>query len=411
MPDDQKPFHLSLDTPTTPAGDSPQAPQPTVQSTTSPSSTVAPTPAPQAAPIQQTPAPSPQPVVPINEPIKNEQPTPPVNQPIRPPVMPTQGAAPRTPRTVALPMAPHVVIHTMESDIQDAKKALSQIIPPTTVPNIEKSDFHGNEPQSLGSRTSQKVEPPSKSKLLIGIILILVVLSAAGYFGYDTITPIFVNKMTLPIPQSSEQEKAASLTQEETPPTPTTQQSSHASLLKKPADKTISSNIESLTFQDIKKIYASLVNEQAGTLEEIIPSFNTTSIALKNFGALFLVSFPFNLFEDDFTLLAYHDAKGVWSVVILKLKPNTENQNIALTKADIQRIVEQDSQISITQLFAEDPGAPTSNFINGGVPNSQAEVRYRTFENGNVLNYGWLDDKLIISTSYAGLKEVIVRLQ
>jgi len=392
MPDDQKPFHLSLNTPTTPSGDAPQAPHPVIQDTTLPQTNVAPTPIPET--LAPAPTPSPQPATPTTEP------TPPVIQPIRPPVMPTQGAASRTQRTVAPPIAPHVVIHTMESDIQDAKKEPQQQT--DTAPTQE---------------TQKPITPPqtltknSIPKFLVGIVLFSITIGMVGYFGYGTIAPLFMSKTTLPIPEQSEKTTQSQSTEETIPSAPNEQQTTHTSFLVKPADKTISSNIKSLSFQEIKNIFASLTKENAGALEEIVPSLNTTNIALKDFGALFLVSFPFSLFENDFTLLAYHDTTNISPVIIFKLKPNTENQNIALIKTDIQRIIEQDSQTSITQLFIEDPGIPTSNFINGGVPNSTAEIRYRTFENNSVFDYGWLGDKLIFTTSYAALKETVARLQ
>jgi len=402
MSDNQKPFHLSLDTPATPSGDAPQAPQPVIQNTTLPQTNVAPTPisetptpAPQTMPVEQTPAPtpSPKPATPTTE-------TPIIQQPIRPPIMPTQGATPRTPRTVAPPMAPHVVIHTMESDIQDAKKETSQQTSTTPTQTTQ----HQITPQQTPSKHSTP-------KLLMGIALFSVILGTVGYFGYDTIAPLFMSKTTLPIPEQSEQVTQSPSTDEIIPPTPNEQQTTHRSFLVKPADKTISSTVESLSFQEIKNIFASLAKETQGTTEEIIPNFNTTNIALKDFGALFLVSFPFDLFEDDFTLLAYHDTTNVSPIIIFKLKQDTENQNIALIKTDIRRIIEQDSQISTTELFAEHPGIPTSNFIDGKVPNSTAEIRYRTFENNAVFDYGWLGDKLIFTTSYAALKEAVTRLQ
>ncbi|MEK7498806.1 MAG: hypothetical protein AAB611_03035, partial [Patescibacteria group bacterium] len=186
MLDDQKPFHISLDTPAVPPGDSqPLTPPPVIQNTAPPTNIP-----PQAAPIQQTsaptPAPSPQPTTPT---------TPPVMQPIRPPVMPAQGGAPRTPHTVALPMAPHIVIHTMESDIQDAKKEPLQPSAQSSPPSMSGGST-SNQPPNVNIR---EVEPPAKSKLLIGTILILAILGATGYFGYDTIAPLFSNKTTLPI--------------------------------------------------------------------------------------------------------------------------------------------------------------------------------------------------------------------
>jgi len=288
----------------------------------------------------------------------------------------------------------------MESDIQDAKKEPRQQIDVTPVQGAQ-----------------QPITPPqtptknSIPKFLVGIVLFSITIGMVGYFGYDTIAPLFMSKTTLPIPEQSEKATQSQSTEETVPSAPNEQQTTHTSFLVKPADKTISSNIESLSFQEIKNIFTALVKEKAGVLEEIVPSLNTTNIALKDFGALFLVSFPFDLFENDFTLLAYHDTTNISPVIIFKLKQDTENQNIALIKTDIQRIIEQDSQTSITQLFIEDPDIPTSNFINGGVPNSTAEIRYRTFENNSVFDYGWLGDKLIFTTSYAALKETVARLQ
>ncbi|MBI5420795.1 MAG: hypothetical protein HZA35_00550 [Parcubacteria group bacterium] len=450
MPDDQKPFHLSLDTPSTLPGEASPTPQSIVQNTTPPlnSTSSQPSPlgatagtAPQATtampaastatanPSQvntaspqvtptptgvpaQTPTPSIQPVVPISEPTKTENSAPisapitlPVTQPIHPPVMPAQGGVPRTPRTPALPMAPHIVVHTMESDIQDAKK--------TPQKHVAETPTQMRQPLTPPTQPAISTVPTTKGstpKLLIGIVLVLVILGAVVYFGYDTIAPLFISKATLPIPQPTPPREEKVVIQ----PTSTAviqPPMTHTSFLAKPANKVFSGDIGSLAIENIKALATPLTKEEQGTLDEVVPNVNTKNIPLKDFSALFLTSFPFDLFLDDFTLLTYHDTKGVWPVVIFKLRPNAENQNLILTKANIKRTIEQDSQTSITQLFTADPGAPTSNFIDGKVPNSPAEIRYRTFENGVALDYGWLGDKLIIATSYQALKETIVRLQ
>ena len=184
---------------------------------------------------------------------------------------------------------------------------------------------------------------------------------------------------------------------------------SHTSLFIKPAEKTVSANVNTIALENIKTILKDPAIELEGTLKEIVLNINNTSMAFAEFGSLFLQEFPFNSFDPDFTLAIFYDKNGVWPVVIAKLKDDT--QNLILTKSSLQPIIEEGSTGTITQLFLQDPGIPTPSFLDGGVGDITKEIRYHKYDGQNSLNYGWLGNKFIIATSYAALKATITHLQ
>ncbi|OGY64000.1 MAG: hypothetical protein A3B92_04185 [Candidatus Harrisonbacteria bacterium RIFCSPHIGHO2_02_FULL_42_16] len=141
-----------------------------------------------------------------------------------------------------------------------------------------------------------------------------------------------------------------------------------------------------------------------GSLSEIIfnnsngqiPSSAVLSSLLPEFSAEKIK----DIFEDDFTAALYYDENGAWPLYIFKINFNS---SIVEAQNEIRAL---ETSKNLSNLFVESPGAATSDFKNGQA--NGTATRYKTFsQKSAALNYSWLDDKLIISASYDGIKKVL----
>ncbi|MEK7086699.1 MAG: hypothetical protein AAB935_00375, partial [Patescibacteria group bacterium] len=116
-----------------------------------------------------------------------------------------------------------------------------------------------------------------------------------------------------------------------------------------------------------------------------------------------------NNFEDDLTFFVYTNNKGTWPGFVAKIKSDVNTANL---QSDIsKKIIEASTDASGLGGFflGADPGQPqtwktgqTSGFSNN----------YLAFEKaGFSINFAWIEDKLLMSSSYEGFKEAIRRLQ
>lgn len=232
-----------------------------------------------------------------------------------------------------------------------------------------------------------------------------VIVALAGYF---IIFPYFFPTQTPPPPITNV--PAANLT----PSAPTTpsgsQTAPHQSLLTAPANSQAPITLAGLdSFSVQQNLFSEASNRPAGNdiLKEVVISNANGQVAFADFFPLFLPEFTNaqlnTLFENDFTVLMYYDANGFWPIYVSKLKSGAD---LASAKNLIKGL---ETSSNLTNLYLETPGTPTGSFKSGSI--SGIATRYLPYsKTGASLNYAWVGDKLVITTSFNGLKRVLPAL-
>lgn len=111
-----------------------------------------------------------------------------------------------------------------------------------------------------------------------------------------------------------------------------------------------------------------------------------------------------SLFRGDFTLALYFDARGAWPVYVAQLKPEVNLLDAQTALAGFE------GSPNLANLYPTDPGVKSAEGWKDGSVNGKP-TRYLPFSApGASLNYGWLDNFLVISTSYDGMKDALRRL-
>ena len=107
-------------------------------------------------------------------------------------------------------------------------------------------------------------------------------------------------------------------------------------------------------------------------------------------------------FEDDFTAFLYIDsAENAWPGYIAKVK---NDANLFDAQVVIQSL---EDAVSFSDLFIETEGELLDSVFKDGQANS-VPTRYLTFSNSKAaLDYLWLNNYFVISTSYPGLQKVM----
>lgn len=248
--------------------------------------------------------------------------------------------------------------------------------------------------------TETPAKKPSKKRLII-LLSILIGVIALGVVGYFLVFPIlFPAEPVIETPITTQPpivptEEPAPITA----PAPT-----HASFFVTPVpQETISLSV--VNASDIKSSLASLASSiEAGNFKEAVfqkPGnvlIKASEILPLLINGLTAQDFTDN-FEDDFTSFVWVDNNGAWPGYILKVK-----QNIPLLQAQTRLAKIESANFANT--FLAEPGPITKTFQNGKA--KDLDTRYQTYTKaGAAINYGWLNDYLIISTSYNGLLQVV----
>ena len=110
-----------------------------------------------------------------------------------------------------------------------------------------------------------------------------------------------------------------------------------------------------------------------------------------------------NSFNPLFTFFTYTNDKGTWPGYIVSLRSNAVSDIKDRVKSSLE------ASTNIKNLYLTDPG--TAVVWKSGSAEGVA-TRYSTYSlAGAGLNYGWLNDTLVVSTSYAGFQEALKRLK
>lgn len=109
-------------------------------------------------------------------------------------------------------------------------------------------------------------------------------------------------------------------------------------------------------------------------------------------------------FEDDFTAFIYYTESGAWPGLVAKLKAGVSQ---AIAQTSMSKI---EGYASLANLFLKDPGVKsTAGFKNGQINGKPA--RYVAFSTKDAaINYAFIGNYFLISTSYTGALEAEKRL-
>lgn len=270
--------------------------------------------------------------------------------------------------------------------------------------------------------------PRSKRGLFIGLLGFIIVVGL-GAIGYFYIYPAFFGggaEIEAPPPVVQEPEaqvptapivpqvpvvetetSTATTTEEEPAPPPSGTLLEHKSLLKTAADVGTNITLGTVSVAAMRS-EMEFSTAQVPILKEIVFK-NADGEILSAAGIMGLVlpdvfdAATVSSFAADFTLLTYTNDKGTWPVYVLRLKSGA---TLADAKTAVSKI---ESSANLANLFVTDPGtaAAWKSGTTEGVSN-----RYATYTlSGAGLNYGWLNDTLVIGASYPGFQEVLKRLK
>ncbi|MDP3947076.1 MAG: hypothetical protein Q8Q41_00075, partial [bacterium] len=110
------------------------------------------------------------------------------------------------------------------------------------------------------------------------------------------------------------------------------------------------------------------------------------------------------LFRGDFTLAFYFDQNGAWPVYVAQIQLGA---NLLDTQAALDGF---EKSANLANLYPTNPGLQNpAGFKDGNA--SGKPMRYLSFtKQGASLNYGWIDNFLVIGASYDAVKDAIRRL-
>ena len=248
----------------------------------------------------------------------------------------------------------------------------------------------------------------SKRTLLISIsVLFLIVLALAGYFAYTAFFKNTSESQGIPSAVNS-----ASSSSEENSPVP--QQLVHVSAFRKPVDQKltlvlsgVATNASGLqTYSQKLQSVLSTSDLTAKFVEVEARGDNAKSLSLNDVftaAGTFVIDRDFlaQHFNPDLTIFAYREGGEFWPGYILTLNPDEIRFSLQSEVAKLE------ASPNVPNFFLNPPDGQ-GEFYDGKIGNQ--EVRMADFATGTRFVYGWIDGKLIFSTSYVGFSEAIARL-
>lgn len=342
----------------------------------------------------------------------SNEPTSSFNPSIQPPPNPTPPPQPQMPSS-----EPTAELRTMESDTKYAEKGEEpspQSFKPETPPfsASEEPIFKPVEP-ALPEEPKIVPPPPLKkqgkksSGKLLAIIIAIAVVAAAGAAGYFFVWPILSSRFFSPVTETPPPEETPETGGETIPTIP----SSYTSLFVKQTASQENLVLEEMNIQSLKeKLNASALTNTDQNVKEII--FKDSSEELLSFADLLPVILPEFVAEDlagyfgnSLTAFLYTDANGSWPGYIAQVLSNDVLLQAKSTVSEIE------NSNNLKNFFLTDTDS-SQGFKSGQVGEPAVPTRYLIFEKaGAALNYGWLDNKLIITASYSAFQKALEHLR
>ena len=290
-------------------------------------------------------------------------------------------------------------------------QAASTIVPPQT-------DIGGVAQVSLGAQPEMQA-PKSKTNWF-AILSVLIGIIAVGALGYFFVYPRFFATpapVAAPVTQTTELPAVPAVATTTELATTTAATStvtgpqyetvvSHVSLFKTSADTSSELTLAAVTLDAVKSgIKSNPVD--VPLLKEIVFKNNLGKVyAMSAIAPLFMPTLftasTTALFAPDATFFTYIDKTGVWPGMVLKLAGGAD---AAAAKAAIKTL---ETGNEFSSLFLTDPGT-AGRWKDGKV--STFIARYVPFSTkGIAFSYAWLNNNLVISTSYAGAQAAAAKL-
>ncbi len=262
-------------------------------------------------------------------------------------------------------------------------------------------------PKQKPAQAEKNAQPRKKTSkiLIISVILILAAITAGvGYY--------FINKNKTATPTPTPPVVPPVTTTPTPTPTPVPAPQ-YVSLLKTPSTLQEEKIVSTLILDNIKNVLvAAASTTPANNLKEVIlRNPDQSLIAFSKFIPILLPEIKSEdiaaIFQENFTAMVFVDQNGVWPGYIAQL--NSSSTLIA-AQATIKQNLE--SSANLTNIFLKDASSTVAVFKDGKAGNPSINTRYLIFpKTGAAINYGWVGDKLVISASYAGLSEILKKLQ
>ncbi len=260
-------------------------------------------------------------------------------------------------------------------------------------------------PKQKTAQAEAGASPKKKTSkvLIISIILILAAITAgASYY--------FINKSQIAAPAPTPPIVPPTAATPTPTPTPASQ---YVSLLKTPSVLQEEQIISALTLDNIKDVLiAAASTTPANNLKEaILRNPDQSLVAFSKFIPVLLPEIKSEdiaaIFQENFTAMVFVDQNGVWPGYVVQL--TSISTLIAAHSAMKQNLK---SSSNLINIFLEKTSSNVAVFKDGKAGNPTINTRYLVFpKTGAAINYGWVNDKLVISTSYAGLSEILKNLQ
>lgn len=260
-------------------------------------------------------------------------------------------------------------------------------------------------PKQKAAQAEAGTNPRKKTPkiLIISVILILAAITS-GVIYY------FINKgqIATPVPTPPVVPPVT------VNPTPTSAPApQYVSLLKTPNVLQEEKIISALNLDNIKNaLVASASTTPANNLKEVIlRNPDQSLVAFSKFIPILLPEIKSEdiaaIFQESFTTMVFVDQNGAWPGYVAQL--NSSSTLIAAQAAMKQSL---ESSSNLINIFLENISSIVAVFKDGKAGNPTINTRYLVFpKTGTAINYGWVNDKLVISTSYAGLSEILKNLQ
>lgn len=227
-----------------------------------------------------------------------------------------------------------------------------------------------------------------KKVIILIMIIVAAALVGAGFYFY--VYPLLLQSpapAVSPTPIVISQSPAAS--------TPTPSPQTHTSLIN--TDKNEVASAISATAPETVAASAVLIKEIIlKSNGNIIPLSSYLPTIIPELGAQDLQS----NFDEDFTAFIYYDSNGAWPGYVLKRKQGA----IPVVAQNLFSKIENSK--SLNNLFLSDPGVNHGVFKNGTY--KTIATHYLVFsKKGAAINYAWLDDRVIITTTYPAMQKII----
>lgn len=233
-----------------------------------------------------------------------------------------------------------------------------------------------------------------KTGLVAGVIAILAVAAAVGYFF---VWPLLSPKEE---PQETVVTTPPPTLPTETPSPASTHQSYFST---SPSGGSKEAALTSLTLSQLSGALRASSGEatSTGVVKEIVFTANGSAVTSANLvGLLFPASGLEAYLESDATIYAYYSNNKTYPGYIFKLKDGADAKAAEAAATKIE------ASANLAALYPESPGAPKGSWKDGSV--GSTKTRYLAYSvAGASINYGWVNNYLVISTSFDGFKKAV----